>query len=267
MRCPEAFAYRRDGKLRALRAAGIGSPKIDIPVPAFIVEHPTAGPLLIDTGMHASVAVQPTANLGPIIGTWAKRNVVMDQSDALPDQLRKRGIDPNSVPLVVMTHLHQDHASGVQQFPGATFLVSDNEWEAASNGGLTDGYMKNHFDHAFDWRLVDFNAEAVSSFATFGRSLDVFGDGSVRLVSTPGHSRGHMSVILRVGDREIMVASDAAFTRRALTDSVLPYVLVDEHQYRRSLKEIQLFARETLQALVIPGHDMEAWNELEPVYG
>ena len=265
MMWPDAALWSSGGRLATVRALGIGSGKTRIPIPAYIVEHPGAGTVLVDTGFHASVASDPKANFGRLAGTFAK--IDMDTEEALPGQLRKRGIDPSSVGTVVMTHLHIDHASGVAQFPNATFLVSDREWAAASGGGLRDGYIQRQFDHAFDWRTVSFDGDQVSSFATFGRSLDVFGDGSVRLLSTPGHSRGHMSVLLRLPDREFLVAGDAAFTLRAITESVLPFNLVDEHEYRRSLREIQLFRRETPQAVIVPGHDMGAWSDLKPQYG
>ena len=96
-----------------------------------------------------------------------------------------------------MTHLHPDHASAISDFPEATFLVSTAEWEAASDGGQRDGYVKRQFDHGFDYRLVDFDSDDANSFSGFARSFDVFGDGSVRVVFTPGHTLGHMSVVLQ----------------------------------------------------------------------
>ena len=267
MSYPEAAVYRREGRLSRVRALGIGSGKIEIPIPAYIVEHPGAGPFVVDTGFHASVAADPKANLGRLAGTFVANNIHMAADEALPGQLRARGIDPASVGLVVMTHLHVDHASGVSQFPGATFVVTGEEWRAAVAGGLTDGYIRRQFDHAFDWRTVDFETDDVSSFATFGRSLDLFGDGSVRLVSTPGHSAGHMSVVLRLPGREFLIAGDAAFTLRSLTEGVLPAIFTDEHEYKRSLREIQLYRRETPTAVIAPGHDMGVWTTLDAVYG
>src|SRR6185295_19582568 len=101
-------------------------------------------------------------------------------------------------------------------------------------------YVSRQFDHAFDYRLVDFGSQKSESFATFGRSFDVFGDGSVRLVFTPGHSLGHLSVILRLAGREALIAGDAIYTMRTLRESALPHQMADEHVFRRSLREIQL---------------------------
>ena len=75
-----------------------------------------------------------------------------------------------------------------------------------------------------------------------------------------------MSVIARLSDREALIAGDAIYTRRTLEQSALPSRMEDEHRFRRSLREIQLYAEQTPDALIVPGHDMEAWDELEPVY-
>ena len=109
-------------------------------------------------------------------------------------------------------------------------------------------------------------ASLVVSFSGFARSFDVFGDGSVRVVYTPGHTLGHMSVVLRTARGEVLVAGDAMYLRRTLDDTHLPYRMEDEHVFRRSLREIRRYADETPDALIIPGHDWEAWQELDAVY-
>jgi len=262
---PEDAFVRRGGRLAALHALGLRSKRVEIPIPTYAVEHPGAGLLLIDTGFHASLAVDPKANMGPILGRVFHPR--MGPDDALPDQLRARGLDPNRVAVVVMTHLHVDHASGVAQFPDATFVVSGREWHAATEEkGLTGGYVRRQFDHAFDWRTLDFEGDDVNSFASFGRTLDLFGDGSVRVAYTPGHTLGHMSVVLRTREGEFLVAADAAYTLRTLRESVMPYGAHDEHEFRRSLREVQRYIEQTPSAVVSVGHDLEAFRALKPVY-
>jgi N-acyl homoserine lactone hydrolase len=280
---PAAALLRESGRLAWRRALGLGVGKdawMPIPIQAFLVEHPGAGLVLIDSGLHPSVAVKPSENFGRVT-LLAFRDLQMDAGQALPAQLRERGLDPSAVKTVVMTHLHVDHASGISEFPGATFLVSRAEWDAAADQGPTHGYVTRQFDHAFDYRLLDFEgavregagsartgatASLVVSFSGFARSFDVFGDGSVRVVYTPGHTLGHMSVVLRTARGEVLVAGDAMYLRRTLDDTHLPYRMEDEHVFRRSLREIRRYADETPDALIIPGHDWEAWQELDAVY-
>jgi glyoxylase-like metal-dependent hydrolase (beta-lactamase superfamily II) len=196
------FLQRPSGPLAELRGLGLLTPRrrwSRIPVPCFLVEHPGVGPILVDTGLQASVAERPAATLGR--GAALLMDVAMEPGWAAAAQLRERGLEPEDVRIVVMTHLHYDHAGAVADFPQATFVVDAAEWAAASHGGFRHGYRRALFDHPFDWRLVSFDASEVGSFASFGRAIDLFGDGSVQLLSTPGHSRGHVSVLLRLSAR------------------------------------------------------------------
>jgi N-acyl homoserine lactone hydrolase len=265
---PPAWFLREEGRLAGLKAIGFRVPKhrwFTAPIQCFLVEHPGAGRVLIDTGFHASVAVKPRSNLGRL-GALLYRDIDMRPEQTAVAQLRAKGIQASDVKAVIMTHFHPDHASAISDFPDATFLVSDVEWEAATEGGQRQGYMQPQFDHGFDYRLVDFDSEDTGSFSGFARSLDVFGDGSVRLVFTPGHTLGHMSVVLQTASGEVLVAGDAIFMHRTLEDDHLPAMLPDEHLFRRSLREIRQYVKETPDALVIPGHDWEAWQKLKPVY-
>jgi N-acyl homoserine lactone hydrolase len=265
---PRAWFLREEGRMAWRSAFGLGVRKEDwlkVPVQAFLLEHPGAGRLLIDTGFHPSVAAKPQANLGRL-SQFTFRNLEMTSDQAVSAQLRRRGIEPAQIKVVVMTHLHFDHASAVSEYPDSTFVVSAAEWQAASDQGQYHGYVKRQFDHGFDWRLLDFEGRDAESFSGFARSFDLFGDGSVRAVYTPGHSLGHMSVVVRTARGEVLVAGDAIYLRKTLADTHLPYRTEDEHLFRRSLREIRQYATETPEALIVPGHDWDAWHELEASY-
>jgi glyoxylase-like metal-dependent hydrolase (beta-lactamase superfamily II) len=249
--------------LRSLRSDREGW--LRIPVPAFLVQHPSVGNILVDTGLHASVAVDPRQNLGPVIGRLYRFEMEPEQTIAA--QLRGLGIDPSKVGHVVMTHLHMDHASAISDFTAATFVLGEGEWDAFNEPRPTmHGYIRKHAAHAVEYREVVYDTRTVDSYATFGRSFDLFGDGSVRLVFTPGHSRGHQSVILRLKDREALLAGDAIYFLDTLEHERRGLFVDDEHQWKRSMQEIQLYRRENPEALIIPSHDDQLWERLEPRY-
>ncbi|HEX4106757.1 MAG TPA: N-acyl homoserine lactonase family protein [Solirubrobacteraceae bacterium] len=235
-----------------------------VPIPAFLVEHPAAGPILIDTGLHPVMASDPKANIGSL-GTRLSPTR-MDEEQAVVRRLGERDILPSEIGLIVMTHLHWDHASAIGEFPHSTFLVDAHEWQAATHGGMRHGYHRPHFDHPFAWRLLDFDGPLVESFSAFGRTIDLFGDESVRLCSTPGHSPGHLSVLLRLAEGELLIAADAAYTRQTIDRDLIPLVVHDEHSYLRSLGELRRYAEATPQATIIAGHDPVQWPKLEDVY-
>lgn len=268
---PRGFLHRSDiGSGRIARSGAMLRglrKKIDhwAPCPVFLLEHPTAGRVLIDTGLPAAVAHDSKAALG-----WLGNRmyaVRAEESEPLPARLRELGIPRGGINVVVMTHLHFDHAGALSEISDCTVVVGKEEWRSAHGSKpALRGYLPRQFDLAHDFRLVDFDHSSINSFATFGRAFDLFGDGSVVLVSTPGHTSGHMSVIVRLRDRECLIAGDAIYTRRALEQSDPPLVLADEHNYRRSVREIRAYTQMTPQALVIPGHDTEFLKSLDELY-
>src|SRR3954453_3569860 len=143
MKAPEGYWHAGDkGTLHFVRTM-LGTRRskwLTMAIPAFLIEHPEQGPVLIDTAFDPIVATDRKQSFGRVGA------LIFDplQVDPVSDQLRTRGVQPADVRTVVMTHLHFDHASGIGQFPDAEFVVTDREWDAASNGGLGDGYFPAH---------------------------------------------------------------------------------------------------------------------------
>jgi N-acyl homoserine lactone hydrolase len=268
MHAPRGF-IEGNAQFTTVRMLGLGTPRsqwLALPIPAFLVHHPSAGPFLVDTGLHPSIASRPAENLGRLVANFSKPE--LEPGKDLPSQLRARGIDAKSIGLVVMTQLHFDHASGMSEFPGATFVLTEAEWIAATTESrpFMHGYRHAHYDYAFEYRTLSYDSGRVSSYSTFGRTFDLFGDGSVRLASTPGHSAGHQSVICRLRDRDLVIAGDAIYTIGQLNDAPEPPRPLDRHTWRRSAQELRLFARQYPQAVIIPGHDPDHWELLEQRY-
>jgi glyoxylase-like metal-dependent hydrolase (beta-lactamase superfamily II) len=256
------------GRIAQARALGIGVPRSKwkwIPFPAFVIEHPTAGPVLVDTALHPSVSAKPAANLGRFFASATSYR--MPDGD-LPTQLRARGIDPKSIKTVILTHLHFDHTSGIAEFPNATFVLAAREWEAATTVSrpAVHGYRRAHFDYLFDYRTLDFDGPLIDSYATFGRTFDLFGDGSIRLAFTPGHTLGHMSVIAHLASRDFVIAGDAVYTEAQLRGENEPARPEDLHQWQRSQRELRRFAERFPNAVVVPGHDAAYWETLKRRY-
>ena len=255
---------RRIAAYRALLGRGDDDSYAEVPVSAFLVRHPTAGAMLVDTGLHPSVASDPSHNMGG----RAARYFSLERGRDVTSQLRERGLGPGDIEVVVLTHLHVDHASAISEFPESTFVLSAPEWEAATGARIPilAGYHRAHFDHAVDYRVVDFDGDAIDSYGPFGRTFDLFGDGSVRIAFTPGHSAGHCSVLLRLPRRDFVVLGDVAYTWRQLQGGPEPLRPVDRHNWRRSLHEVQAYINAYPYALVVPSHDPEFFAKLDARY-
>src|SRR5207302_5356969 len=221
MRGPRGWFERVSGRTAALKAIGIGVPAhdiVDVPIVAFLLEHPAAGLVLVDTGFHRSIAEGPSRerarNLGAV-GRLMARGMQMDPGQTVVAQLQKRGIAPADVGLIVMTHLHFDHASALCDFPSATVLVSRPEWDAArARNPFLHGYVPAQIDPRL--RYLTFECASAPAEGPLPHALDVFGDGSLTLAYTPGHTLGHVSLIIRLAGREALLTGDAAYTMATL---------------------------------------------------
>jgi glyoxylase-like metal-dependent hydrolase (beta-lactamase superfamily II) len=214
----------------------------ELPIPCFLVEHPERGPIMIDTGFT------PGANNFGRVGGVMFRGV--KNLRPAGEQLRERGIDPAAIELVVMTHLHFDHASGIGQFPNAEFVVERRE-KAAVRGGLLKGYVPSHMDQTAKWREIDVAGEH-----------DVLGDGSIRLVFTPGHTGGHCSVQLETADGPLLLTGDAAYARRSIEQRWVPLTVSGKvSDYKATLDTLAAWIAEHPGAPVICGHD--PWNRAD----
>jgi glyoxylase-like metal-dependent hydrolase (beta-lactamase superfamily II) len=266
---PRAMMVSPGGRLlsaKLLRALLTGQGEVSVPCPAFLIRHPSAGAILVDTGLHPSIATDPQENFGSLGARFGKPTLAPGED--VPSQLRKRGLEPGEIPIVVMTHLHLDHTSAISEFPSSTFVVSEAEWKFATTASQTaNGYRRAHFDYAFEYRTVDFDRAGIDSYASFGRTFDLFGDGSIHLAFTPGHSPGHMSVICRLSERDFVIGGDAVYLLSQLEGSDGPPPRPhDAHNWRRSVQELRLFRSQFPDAVITPGHDSEFYSQIKQRY-
>ena len=264
MKAPEGYWNAGEkGVLHMLRVF-VGTPRgkwLTMPIPAFLVEHPDQGPVLIDTAFDPIVKTDRKQSFGRVGAAMFTPEDVRPVSE----QLRERGIEPGDVKTIVMTHLHFDHASGIVQFPDAEYVVTDREWDAASNGGLRDGYFPQHLKPAKNVRKIDIAAEPEAD--GFAHVHDVFGDGSVRMAFTPGHTHGHCSILLQTATGPLLLTGDAAYARRAIDEHWEPIVIGgDKDDYHDSLRRIKSWAKANPDAPVVCGHDAWSRGDLDRDY-
>lgn len=227
----------------------------DLPIPCFVVEHPERGPIMIDTGFDPSVHEDPAHNLGRLASKIFS-GIKADPAGTAGAQLRARGIDPADVRLVVMTHLHFDHASGIGQFPNAEFVVEGRE-RAAVKGGLLKGYVPSHLEQSSRWR--DLDVASAPPAEGFDHVLDVLGDGTLRLAFTPGHTDGHCSVLVATESGTVLLTGDAAYARQTIDERWVPLTVAGKvPQYKASLEQLAAWCAAHPDATVICGHD--PWN-------
>jgi glyoxylase-like metal-dependent hydrolase (beta-lactamase superfamily II) len=229
-----------------------------LPIYVWLIEHPE-GLILIDTGISTKandrIWFPPFM---PLIQRAAKFSITAEQE--VDRQLQKLGFSANDVRWVLLTHLHQDHDGGLHHFPQAQFLVSEQEWTAA-NGfkGRLNGYLNHRWPSWFNPELIHFEER---QFGSFSSHYSITEAGDVHLVPTPGHSPGHLSVIVNEGERSIFIAGDASYTEELLIAGKVDGIGSDPWRQQETHRRILAYASEH-STVYLPSHDPNSKARLD----
>jgi glyoxylase-like metal-dependent hydrolase (beta-lactamase superfamily II) len=205
---------------------------VRFPIPVYLVEVGEER-ILVDTGLHPGAAADAAAHYQ---GAENMRNFLLEQEVGLAEQ-----VDLGTLTKVVMTHLHFDHAGGLDLVPDSVpVYLQRREWEA---GGDAESIARNFF------LPRDFKGVADRVVLVDG-DHDLLGDGSVELLSTPGHTPGHQSV--RVGG-QLVIGGDVTHFASGLDDHRLPLFGDDLDAQRASAERLRALREGGAQ--IRPGHD------------
>ncbi len=185
---------------------GVGE-HYEIPVPWFLLTHPD-GFTLIDGGLAVEGLKDPGGYWGSAVEQFKP---VMSEEQGCVEQLKRIGIAPEDIRYVVLSHLHSDHTGAIGRFPHATHVVQRQEYEYAfAPDWFTSGaYCRRDFDRPqLNWLFLNGLSDDHN---------DLYGDGTLQCIFTPGHSPGHQSFLIRLpGGTNFTLAIDAAYTLRSL---------------------------------------------------
>jgi N-acyl homoserine lactone hydrolase len=223
-----------------------------LPIHAFAIEHPE-GVLVVDTGETARVAEAGYFPRWQPYFRFAVRERVEPEQEIGP-QLEQLGIRPRDVRTVVLTHLHTDHAGGLHHFRDAEVLVTRAELAYARGlRGRVRGYPNRRWPAWFDPTLVDLEPAALGPFP---ESLRLTEAGDVTLVPAPGHTPGHVAVLVEDGDHSVLLAGDSSYTEDAMLRGLVDGVGDDERAERLTHERIRAYAAST-PTVYLPAHDPE----------
>jgi glyoxylase-like metal-dependent hydrolase (beta-lactamase superfamily II) len=228
-----------------------------LPIYAWAIET-NEGVIVVDTG-ETTRTRDPGyfPNWHPYFCLAVRFDVIAEQE--VGPQLAQIGIRPEDVRKVILTHLHTDHAGGLHHFPKSEVLVCTEELRLAKGfAGKLRGYLPNRWPGWFTSQSINFAPEP---FGPFDRSQPVTSDGKVVVVPTPGHTPGHVSVIVD-GDPCYFLAGDTTYTQQALIEGQVDGVSPDEAVSLRTMRTILRLAQER-PTVYLPSHDPESRNRLE----
>lgn len=180
---------------------------------AFLIRHPK-GDLIWDTGYNDSIVYQPLGD--------ATTAFYSSMTRGLEDQLEELGLSPRDIEYAALSHQHPDHSGNLGLFTGATLLLQAEEYDTlfhSSNSSF--GHLKNN------------------SKRRLGGNYDVFGDSSVVIIRTPGHTSGHQVLLVQLPETgPVVLSGDLWLFNLANKEQGVPLFNVDVDETERSRQKV-----------------------------
>jgi len=235
-------------------------PKIEIPIGFFVIKHPK-GNVIFDTGNNDKVIADT--------GYWGKLAQVfepkMTKDDAMDAQLAKIGLTTNDIKYVVVSHMHLDHGGNVGKFPNSTIVIQDDELHFAMfpDEPFAAGYIPDDISVL----RSGFGASKPNSIdmLRITGDLDLFGDGSLVIHRSPGHTKGTQMLTVRLPKTgPVVLTSDAAYFRDNVEKNLVPNIAL-AYDATGIIKGYDWIRRmiATENASYFTSHDPDAWKSLK----
>jgi glyoxylase-like metal-dependent hydrolase (beta-lactamase superfamily II) len=248
----------------------------NITFPALVgrITHPTRGTILFDTGYGKALSESKD-----LVARCYRRILPyrLAPGEACLHQLAAAGISASEVRGIILSHLHPDHAGGLEDFPQAKIYLS----RAAFEGLATRTFVSRSrlvlipdlFPRDFSSRLqfVE-DCPRVSldhAWGIFEIGADIFGDSSAIVVPLPGHAPGHFGIKLKtIKEQEVLLAADAAWLSCCYKEMLEPLfparVFIHDYQaYRETLLKLHNLFKTRPDIAIVPSHCSEAIRSLQ----
>lgn len=235
------------GWLRTARRTVIKDAEGDarLPIPSWLVEHPSGQTLLFDNGMHQELQVDMSRY--PAFASTFQPDY--GEGEDVAARLREVQVDPDGVDLIAFSHLHFDHCGGTNLIPNARIVIQQAEWEAGHHEKMVAHGVYDPADFDLGHDVEQINGEH-----------DVFGDGSVVCIPTPGHTAGHQSLRVNLDSGPVVLTGDCVYWEAVLDEMLLPPFGFDHDQQLASMRHLASLRDEGCRLLY--GHDEEQWATL-----
>ena len=239
-----------------------------LPINVYVIEH-ERGLVLFDTGQDRRSVTDPDYFPRGVFGLLFARlaTFAIPAEETLTAGLSRLGYNIADVRVAVLSHLHQDHIGGLPELLGAEIVVSTVEWQQLSKPfPELNGLMAGHIDlPGLRWNHVD--PVPMDGLAPFSTAHDLFGDGSLILLPTPGHTPGSLSLLLRqVGLPTMLFVGDLTYDVDLLSRGRVPGI-GDRRGLERSSRMVERLRDTYPDLVVLAAHDPGAATALARAVG
>lgn len=221
--------------------------RIEVPVKAFLVETKDHR-ILIDAGWGSECLTHPIKHLG--FGLWFASEPVCTKEDPVIVQLKKWGISISSIEALLCTHLDCDHVSGLHDLKEIPHIFTTREeWLQSQK---RDVRYRSSFWKDLNMEIIPMEEDLN---APFGKSFDLFGDGQVKCVFTPGHSAGSMAIICQGEKGYAAFVGDDSYNEASWQRCLLPGPLYDQNAMEKTLKWVKTLSTDEHCLGIYAAHD------------
>lgn len=214
-----------------------------LPIHCWLIEH-ADGPILVDAGELATVGDLPFVRFS------------ISREDEVDNALARIGLGPGDLRRTVITHSHSDHVDGLARLPGCPVSIGARELRFARGpaAALQRRIVHTPLPPGFDPAPLRFDPVP---FGAFGTSAALTDDGTVVAVPTPGHTPGHISIVVVIDGVHHFLAGDATYDQAQLlaleVDGIAPNGRVARATMRTILRHAAVHP-----TVYLPTHDADA---------
>ncbi|MCW5715804.1 MAG: NAD-dependent epimerase/dehydratase family protein [Bauldia sp.] len=242
-----------------------------VPATFALIDHPDQGLVLWDTG-YAPRYYEATRRFPWRIMRYLTPATITQEQSAVA-QLGRMGIRAEDIDQIVLSHFDPDHFGGLRDFPKARVLTSWRGWEAARSvhglHAVRARILPNHLPDDLAGRLHLLPDPDGPPISVFEASLDLFGDGSIRLVALPGHAPGQFGAFVRrqSDNADLFLAADGCWNLAAIEANryrggAHRWLAVDKRVQDATTDRLRRMHREWPELQIVPAHCPRAWREV-----
>lgn len=224
---------------------------ITIPVSMWIIDHPK-GLVVFDTGNNVAISDGNCKSYWtPGFCDFLKPS--QTRADVIDMQLKKLGYSTDKVKVVVTSHTHLDHVGNIEMFPNAIHVLQKIElyqgwWPEKFQGRTSPGaFVMADIDNAREFNYLELNGD-----------YDLFGDGSVLILATPGHTLGHQSMKVKLASGGMIIMSQDAIWMQENLDGYPAGLNYSVQAYTNSVNRLK-FMRDLEGGNIFFAHDQDQY--------
>jgi glyoxylase-like metal-dependent hydrolase (beta-lactamase superfamily II) len=183
--------------------------------------------------------------------------IVYHLDKTLTDQLAEIGLEPRDITRVAISHTHGDHIGNVSLFPDATIMMQRAEYSWINSPNGPSDNVNQLMALARELLGTPKNLQLIDG------DTDVYGDGSVTLVSTPGHTPGHQSLLVHLKNSGFIILSgDVVHSEENFEKNIVPSLNTNKADSIASMEKIrQMIAM--YKATLFINHDKKQTDKLK----